>query len=186
MKKLFCQLFLELVVVVPVLITVYVCFCFYIFIWFVVFPCLSILFLIFLFHMCSSQRCDSKALPHSLVTWSHWLAASRKQCFHRKQKAPFVLIWPWFYKALEALGFVQLFSSHAMLRPTYSAWFLKEILLLLYLTLFAVSIGFNAWPLCRRSLIILLFLPWWKRPKKFWANRRQRKSPSPVKCWKRL
>ena len=59
---------------------------------------------------------------------------------------------------------------------------LKQILLLLYLMLFTVSTGLNAWPVCQRFLIILSFLPWLVRPKEFWENRRQRKSLSQEKC----
>lgn len=54
---------------------------------------LSVLF-IFLFQMCSSQRCAADSLPHSLIICSHWLAVSRKHCLHQKWKAPFIIIWP--------------------------------------------------------------------------------------------
>ena len=44
---------------------------------------MSVLFLIFLFQMCSSQRCGATSLLHSLIICNHWLSASRKQSLHR-------------------------------------------------------------------------------------------------------
>ena len=96
-KGYFCQLFLELVVLNSFLIA------------FVLFVCLPLFqyfnligrFLLFLgsflnfpfSDVSSSQRCGANSLPLSLIICSHWSAASRKQCLHRKRKAPFVLIW---------------------------------------------------------------------------------------------
>ena len=118
----------------------FVCLCFYILTWLVVFCCFSV-FLIFLFQMCSSQRCGANSLPLSLIICSHWLAASRKQCLHRKRKAPFVLIWLVLNAGSFGLCptvFATCLPIPSTLRPTYSAWFLKQILLLLYLMLFTV------------------------------------------------
>ena len=109
----------------------FVCLCFNILTWLIGFCCFSVLFLIFLFQMCSSQRCGANSLPLSLIICSHWLAASRKQCLHRKRKAPFVLIW----LVLSAGSFglcLTVFATclpiSSTLRPTYSAWILKQIL----------------------------------------------------------
>ena len=115
---------------------------------------------------------------------SLWLAASRKQCLHQKREGTICSYLAGFkrWKLWLCLTvFVTCLPIPSMLRPTYSAWFLKQILLFLYLNN-AVYIIVD----CRRSLIILSFLPWLVHAKEFWTNRSQRKSTSPVNCWRHL
>ena len=105
----------------------------------------------------------ANSLPHSLIICSHWLAASRNQCLHWKRKTPFVLIWLALSAGsfgLHQTVFATCLPIPSMLILTCSAWFVKQILLLLmYLMLFAVSTGLKAWPVFLRSMIILSFLP---------------------------
>ena len=90
------------------------------------FACLSVLLISFLFQMCSSQGCGANSLSNSRIICSYELAASRKQCLHQKQKAPFVLSWlilsPGSF-GLSLTAFATCLPIRFMLRPTYSAWF---------------------------------------------------------------
>ena len=146
-----------------------------VFIWFVVFYCMSILFLNFPFSdvfqsviWCQCFAAFPDHLQPLVSCIQDTVLASKAEGTIRTYLAGFKCWKLW-------ASFNCFRRMPTMLRPTYSAWFFKQILLPLYLPLFTVLTGLNVWPVCWRSLIILTFLPWLVRPNEFWANRSKAK-----------
>ena len=162
-ESLFCQFPPWTCCCCPRFSLLFACLCFYIFIRFVAFCLLVASFLFFPFSdmFQSEMWCEFfAAFPNHLQPL---VSCVQETVLLRKRKAPFVLIWLVLSAGsfgLRLTVFATCLPIRFMLRPNYSAWFLKPTLLLLYLMLFQESTGLNAWLVCRRSPTILLFLPW--------------------------
>ena len=107
------------------------------------FCCFSVLFLIFLFQMCSSQRCGANSLPLSLIICSHLLATSSAVLVSKAEGTICT------YLAGSKRWKLWALSNRFRHMPVNSFHF-AAYLQSLYLMLFTVSTGLNAWQVCRR------------------------------------